>query len=73
MDYVFLLWHSYELDDGSEETKLLGVYSSEEIANNKIAEYRRLPGFCDHLDGFEIAKYKVNIDQWKEGFVTQSE
>lgn len=73
MKSVFILWHSYELNEGEEEIKLLGVFSSEGIAIKKISEYKKLPGFCDHLDGFEVVSYKIDVDQWKEGFVTQSE
>ena len=29
---VYMLWHSYEMDSGVEESKLIGVYSSEERA-----------------------------------------
>lgn len=70
MKNVFILWHTHELSDEDEDSKLLGVYSSESIANDKINEYKKLPGFCDHPDGFEIAKYEVDSDYWQEGFVT---
>ena len=40
MKYVFVLWHSYELNDGEEDSKLLGIYSSASIANEKTNEYK---------------------------------
>ena len=66
---VFLLWHSYELD-GEEESKLLGVYASEESAHARIGRARDLPGFRDPPDSFVISKYIVDRDEWREGFVT---
>lgn len=34
---VYLLWHSYELENGCEETKMLGVFFSEEKAREATA------------------------------------
>ena len=70
MNNVFLLWHTHVLDDGEEDSKLLGVYSSESMAKGKIKFYKDLSGFRDHLDGFEITRQEVDVDWWKEGFVT---
>ena len=70
MKYIFILWHAHELNDDEEDSKLLGVYSSEALAKNKINEYKNLPGFRDHPRGFEVVKYEIDIDHWQEGFVT---
>lgn len=69
---VFLLQHSYLLDSDSDvyETKILGVYSSEELATNAILRYRKLDGFKLHPDDFYIDKYEINKDDWTEGFIS---
>jgi hypothetical protein len=33
MDVVYILWHSYE-DDDHEDSKLIGVYTSQELAES---------------------------------------
>lgn len=65
---VFLAWHTYD-DDGCEEAKLLGVFSTQARAEAAIAARRDKPGFVKHPDGFEIADITVDLDQeWMEGF-----
>jgi hypothetical protein len=53
-----------------QTTKLLGVYLTEEKAMRRIASARKLPGFGDAPDGFEVARYVIDRDEWAEGFVT---
>ena len=66
---VYLLWHTHILDD-EEDSKLIGVYSSQELAEEKIVEYRSVEGFKNNPDDFEIASYQLDQDFWTEGFVT---
>jgi len=70
LQQVYLLWHTHELADGESDEKLLGVYSTEEKATRRIASARKLPGFREAPDGFEVARYVVDRDEWAEGFVT---
>ena len=71
MNHVYILWHTHEFDDGTEDSKLLGVYSSELIAQERIAQYSKLPGFKEQLNGFEIVKYQIDLNHWKDGFITK--
>jgi hypothetical protein len=66
---VFLLWHSYNLDD-KEEPKLLGVYSTRERVMERRESAALLPGFRDHPGGFIIDEYRVDQNAWTEGFIT---
>jgi len=67
MSKVFVLHHTYG-DAESETYKLLGIFSTEDLAKLSIQEYLRLPGFIDYPDGFTISKYEINEPHWKEGF-----
>jgi len=69
---MFLLWHVHEFPEGEEDAKLIGVYSSRELAEE--AQQRALvqPGFRDAPTGFCIAGYTVNQDHWQEGYVTET-
>jgi hypothetical protein len=66
---IYLLTHEYELD-GYDQLKVLGVYSEQSLAENAQAYFSTQPGFCDHLDGFEIEECKINQNLWSEGFIT---
>jgi hypothetical protein len=68
-DAVWILWHSYELD-GEEESTLIGVYSTEAHANASRERASKLPGFRDHPAAFIVDRYKLDEDNWTEGFVT---
>jgi hypothetical protein len=69
---VYLLWHSYETDVGADETKLIGVYSTSELAQAAQKRAATLPGFCDRPNAFEISAYELDKDDWREGYVTLS-
>jgi hypothetical protein len=49
---------------------LWGVYSSGRAAEARILRARRLPGFRDFPNGFEVSESTVDQDEWNEGFVT---
>jgi hypothetical protein len=71
MNYVYVVEHSYEVGEDGEfdETKLIGIYSSEEKAKQVIQKYIILPGFEDHpIECFYIEKYEIDKDEWAEGF-----
>lgn len=70
MDAVFLLWHVHTLQ-GNDEELFIGAYSSENDARAAIDRLRDKPGFVNYPDGFQIHPYKLNLDHWTEGFVTE--
>jgi hypothetical protein len=70
MASVFVLQHVHSLEDGVEDVKLIGVYSSREKAREAVARVGRLPGFADAPEGFHIDEYRVDQDHWLEGYVT---
>jgi hypothetical protein len=71
MKSVFLLYHTHHLPEGEDDDKLLGVYSSREIAEKKIeSKYKKLPGFCEPDGEFVIDEYTIDQDNWEEGFIT---
>jgi hypothetical protein len=67
---VYLLWHTHALADGTSDEKLLGVYSTAEGANRRMALAAGLPGFNASPGGFEVARYILDRDEWAEGFET---
>jgi hypothetical protein len=65
---VYLLWHEHDPDD--DTAKLLGVYSTRERAETRIASAKLAPGFRRFPEAFTVDEYTVDKDEWIEGFVT---
>jgi hypothetical protein len=72
MTNVFVLQHVHEHSNGYEDTKLIGVYSTEEQAQAAIHRLINQPGFCQHPDGFSVDRYELDLDHWREGFGSPS-
>jgi hypothetical protein len=70
---AFVLQHLREDEDGYDNVKLLGVYSSLEFAEAAVERYKNLPGFVEHQEGFDISGYELDEDHWTEGFVDLSD
>jgi barstar (barnase inhibitor) len=71
MTSVFILWHTHEFDDGHEDVKLIGLYSTHERAVEALNRVKDQPGFCDCPEGFEIIERTVDgRDDWPEGYTT---
>ena len=73
MASVFVLQHVHSREDGVEDVKFIGVYSSREKAQAAVARLGRLPGFADAPDGFHIDEYRVDQDYWVQGYVVVTE
>ncbi len=69
MRTVWILWHKFDLSEDESSEVLVGVYSSEEKADQARGRALLKPGFRDHADGFEVMEAPVDEDQWTEGFM----
>lgn len=67
---VFVLQHLHLQDDGGEDVKMIGVYSSREAAEGAVERLRGQPGFRDAPEGFQIDRYSLDADHWVEGYKT---
>jgi hypothetical protein len=69
MKSVWAVWHVYEDKSGNDETKFVGVFSSEERAKAAVIPLRDKPGFRDHpAECFEIHEQTIDLVGWSEGF-----
>jgi len=69
MPSVYVLQHSHADENGNDDVKFIGVYSSREKAQSAVARISRASGFSDELDGFNIDEYPMDQDHWVEGYV----
>jgi hypothetical protein len=67
---VFVLEHVHVHDDGEEDYKLIGVYSTREGAQQAIDRLKLKPGFCDGPEGFSINAHVLDEGSWTSGYVT---
>ena len=72
MKFVYVVQHSYELE-GCDETKFIGVFSSEKKAKKAIKRLKKVKGFKKYKKNFYLDKYVVDQVNWLEGFITQKE
>jgi hypothetical protein len=70
MASVFVVQHVNTQEDGVEDVKFIGVYSSRAHADAAVARLSCLPGFSEAAAGFHIDEYRLDQDQWAEGYVT---
>jgi hypothetical protein len=70
MATVFVLQHVHTFEDGTEDIKFIGVYSSRDNADAAVARLGRQPGFSEAREGFRVDQYRVDEDNWIEGYVS---
>lgn len=64
-----MLWYVRELEDGEEDSLLIGVYRSEDDAKAAIERLESKRGFVDDPNGFQVHECRLNRDHWTEGFI----
>jgi homoserine kinase type II len=68
MKTVYLVQHEHIENDNIEDTRIVGIYSSEKLAHKGIERAKKLSGFRDVPEGFEIIKYVLDKDSWFVGY-----
>ena len=61
-----LVWDE---EDG-DNLKILGVYSTGQLTQERIARARLAPGFADEPDCFMTDRHVMDRDMWEGGFVS---
>ena len=71
MTIGYLLEHIHAFEDGHECVKLIGVFSSEALAQVAQQQVADQPGFRDLPEGFCISQHQVDGPiGWSEGYTT---
>lgn len=68
MQAIFILNHVIENAVGEDSVKLIGIFSSKDLADKAASDHKELPGFTDYPDGFVINRIEIDKSDWNEGF-----
>ncbi len=68
MKTIYFVQHENIEDDYIEEPRVIGIYTSEESAQEAIERAKKLSGYGDFPEGFQIMKYVLDSDQFIVGF-----
>lgn len=68
IDLLYLIYFVEEFDDGHSDSKLLGVFSSQQKAENALKLIKQIPEMEFPQGEFEIYENKVDQLGWKQGF-----
>lgn len=64
------LYHVLETPYGTDDIKLIGVYTSHKKAKKAKERIRDEKGFRNYQECFEIHRCTLNREGWQEGYVT---
>lgn len=68
MKTVYFVEHENIEDDYIEEPRMIGIYSSEQLAQEAVERAKKLSGYGDYPEGFQITEYILDLDQFIVGF-----
>lgn len=68
MNTVYFVQHENIENDYIEEPRVIGIYSSEKSAQGAVERAKKLPGYSDYPEGFQIMEYFLDFDQFICGF-----
>lgn len=68
MNKIYLVQHENIENDYIEEPQMIGIYSSESLAQEAVEQAKKLSGYGDYPQGFQITEYILDLDQFVCGF-----
>lgn len=73
MSRVYFLYHIDEKKtDGYHHGKIIGIYTTLDLAKAAIDRFRDKPGFRDYPERWKIHPRTVDRDSWANGFVAET-
>lgn len=68
MGKVYYVQHENIENDYIKEPRMIGIYSSEKLAQEAVERARKSSGYDDYPQGFQITEYVLDLDQFICGF-----
>ncbi len=66
---VYFLYYVYEFEDGHDDVRLFGVFSSREKAKKALSNIKKNPKYKRIKNLFSIHQITINRLGWTEGYV----
>ena len=66
---IYFLYYVYEFEDGHDDIRLLGVFSSKEKANIALKNIKKNPNYKKIKNLFSIHQIIIDKLGWTEGYV----
>ena len=60
MNNIYILSHKHLFECGHKEGKLIGAFLSKKKALSTLEKYKKLEGFKDSMEGFNIQEMDIN-------------
>lgn len=67
MIIVYCVQHENIENDYIKEPRVIGIYTSEKLAQEAIERAKKLSGYGNYPEGFQITEYILNLDQFIVG------
>jgi homoserine kinase type II len=68
MSSVYVVQHTRKMKDNNEDVKLIGIYTSRQLAESAISGLKTKKGFSDDPNDFAIDEYQLDQTHWQDGF-----
>lgn len=68
MKTVYYVQHENIENDYIEEPQIIGIYSTEKLAQEAVERAKNFSGYGDYPEGFQISEYFLDFDQVICGF-----
>lgn len=66
---IYFLYYVYEFEDGHDDVRLLGVFSSKQKANIALQNIKKNPDYKKIKNFFSIHQIIIDRLAWTEGYV----
>lgn len=70
LEKLYLLYYVCEFEDGHDDVRILGVFSSIGKAKKALAEIIKISELRKVKKNFVIDEDKIKLLDWEEGFIT---
>ena len=69
MKKIYFLYYVYEFEDGHDDVKLLGVFSSKINAKLALTKIKKNPGYKKISRYLEISEDSIESLAWPDGYM----
>ena len=65
---LYIVTHTKGESEDIDDFKIIGIYPSENTAEEAVTQLRNMPGFSEYPDDFNVGSYVLGKNYWEDGF-----